>query len=120
MEFSGFTEDHLPFKYLGMQICSKKLNKEQCNVLVERIIARIRRWGSKTMSYQARSVLVNAVLLSMQTYWASIFIIPKTVINQVMGICRNFRWDGRAIFSRAPPISWDIACRLKNPGGLGI
>lgn len=33
---------------------------------------------------------------------------------------RNFLWDGRAVYSRSPPISWDIICRPKKQVGLGV
>lgn len=59
------------------------------------------------MSYAARMMFVNSVLLSLHTYWAFIFVIPKTVIKRIVSICRNFLWDDKVISNRVLPISWD-------------
>ncbi|KAL2930277.1 hypothetical protein RDABS01_035687 [Bienertia sinuspersici] len=72
----------LPFRNLGIQISAKKLSKDDCAMLVEKIIYNIRRWGSKSMSYTGRAVLVNSVLMSMPLYWERIFILPKAVIQE--------------------------------------
>ena len=114
LDWSGFKEDVLPFKYLGVSISSKRLNVEECNRLAERMIQRIRIWGRRTMSYSARVLLVNSVLLSIHSYRDSIFILPKAVLDQVNAICKNFIWDGRPVYSRAPPIAWDLVCRPKK------
>ncbi|KAL2927768.1 LINE-1 reverse transcriptase-like protein [Bienertia sinuspersici] len=120
LKFSGFKEGQLPFKYLGIQISSKKLSSSDCSILVEKIIQKIRLWGSRSLSYAGRVLLVNSVLMTMHVYWSSIVILPKKVIQTVMAICRNFLWDGKAIYSRAPPIAWELVCRPKKAGGLGI
>uniref|UniRef100_A0A803MHD4 Uncharacterized protein n=1 Tax=Chenopodium quinoa TaxID=63459 RepID=A0A803MHD4_CHEQI len=54
---SGFKEDSLPFKYLGVKVNAKKLSKDDCNVLIDKIVARIRSWGGRTMSYTTRTTL---------------------------------------------------------------
>lgn len=76
--------------------------------------------GNKDTKLCCRTQLVNSVLLSLHTYWASIFLLPKRVLDGVTAICRNYLWDGKPIYSRSPPIAWDIVCRRKKQGGLGI
>ncbi|KAL2934382.1 LINE-1 reverse transcriptase-like protein [Bienertia sinuspersici] len=120
LKFSGFKEGQLPFKYIGIQISSKKLSSSDCSILVEKIIQKIRLWGSRSLSYAGRVLLVNSVLMTMHVYWSSIVILPKKVIHTVMAICRIFLWDGKAIYSRAPPIAWELVCRPKKAGGLGV
>ncbi|XP_059310806.1 uncharacterized protein LOC132062204 [Lycium ferocissimum] len=46
-----FTLGEIPFKYLGVPLSSRKLTIQQCMPLVEKIIARIRCWSSKLLSY---------------------------------------------------------------------
>uniref|UniRef100_A0A803NBH7 Uncharacterized protein n=1 Tax=Chenopodium quinoa TaxID=63459 RepID=A0A803NBH7_CHEQI len=117
---SGFKEGDLPFIYLGVNVNAKKLSNDDCQILIDKIVARIRIWGGRTMSYTARVTLANFVLLSLHTYWAILFILPRKVLEGVMAVCRNYIWDGKAVYSRAPPISWDIICRSKREGGLGV
>ncbi|XP_074293421.1 uncharacterized protein LOC141620453 [Silene latifolia] len=42
LAYTGFKKWTLPFKYLGVQISHKRLTKIDCNVLVDRMIKRIR------------------------------------------------------------------------------
>ncbi|XP_074315245.1 uncharacterized protein LOC141651430 [Silene latifolia] len=56
----------------------------------------------------------------MRTYWASMFVLPKGVINRVDCICRNYLWEGGTEFQRVPMISWQRVCSPKKEGGLGL
>ncbi|XP_019232773.1 PREDICTED: uncharacterized protein LOC109213430 [Nicotiana attenuata] len=38
----------------------------------------------------------------------------------ITAICRNFLWDGKKVSNKAPLIAWDLVCRPKKIGGLGI
>ncbi|XP_074304759.1 uncharacterized protein LOC141639570 [Silene latifolia] len=50
-QVSGFQRGALPFKYLGVPISSKRLTKNEGQKLLDRIVARIRGWGAKHLSY---------------------------------------------------------------------
>ncbi|XP_021773601.1 uncharacterized protein LOC110737569 [Chenopodium quinoa] len=116
----GFCEGKLPFRYLGVNVSSKKLFRDDFKCLIDKITTRIRSWGCRSLSYAGRTQLVNYVLMSLHIYWANIFIIPKVVLDGVSAICINYLWEGRAVYTRAPPIALDIVCRCKNQGGLGV
>ncbi|KAK9757227.1 hypothetical protein RND81_01G149900 [Saponaria officinalis] len=113
-------EGFLPFQYLGVPVTAGRLSKKEASVLIEKIVERIRNFGSRKLSYAGRLVLVNSVLTSLYTYWAQIFLIPKGVIRRVDAICRNYLWDGSTEFLRAPRVAWNNACAPKNEGGLGV
>lgn len=114
-----YTEETLPFSYLGVKISAKKLCQDDCQFLIDKIVSKLRSWGVRTLSYAGRAQLVNSVLLNLHSYWASIFVLPKKVIDGVTAVCRNYLWDGRAISSKTPLIAWDFVCRDKKMGGLG-
>ncbi|XP_062074993.1 uncharacterized protein LOC133779000 [Humulus lupulus] len=61
---SGFSKSQLPFRYLGIPICSKRLSMADCSVLAEKMLHRIQIWSSQHLSLAGRLTLVNAVLLS--------------------------------------------------------
>lgn len=115
----GFVTGKLPFRYLGMPNNSQRLKIADCEMSTEKIITKTRTWGSRNMSYAAQANLVDSVLQNLHTYWAFIFVIPKSSIKKIIAICRNFLWDVKVIHARSPPISWDHICRDKKEGGIG-
>ncbi|XP_056690351.1 uncharacterized protein [Spinacia oleracea] len=117
---SGFTRSTLPFKYLGVPICAKKITAAQCEMLVDKMILRIKVWSSRNLSYTARVLLINSVLLSLHSYWAQIYILPKRVLKEITMVCRSFLWSGQAYSSKPSNISWNSSCCEKKEGGLGF
>ncbi|XP_074288647.1 uncharacterized protein LOC141613801 [Silene latifolia] len=89
---TGFTEGTMPFRYLGVPIKAGRLTKQECSALTEKMV----------------------------NYWAQMFIIPKSIINHIMAICRNFLWDGSPEYHRVPLVAWDKVTLPKKEGGLGI
>ncbi|XP_074267057.1 uncharacterized protein LOC141590359 [Silene latifolia] len=120
LQVSGFIEWTTPFKYLGVPIVAGRLSIQHCAVLIDRITNRIRSFGSRKLSYSGRLTLVNSVLTSLYTYWATIFVLPKDVLRRIDAICRNYLWDGSTEYIRAPKVSWEKVCTPKCEGGLGI
>uniref|UniRef100_A0A803P9J0 Reverse transcriptase domain-containing protein n=1 Tax=Cannabis sativa TaxID=3483 RepID=A0A803P9J0_CANSA len=70
IEASEFTRSTLPFRYLGILICSKKISRAECQSLLEKMTSRIRMWSTRNLSYMGRVTLINSVLLAIHTYWA--------------------------------------------------
>ncbi|KAL9241975.1 hypothetical protein vseg_016025 [Gypsophila vaccaria] len=120
LQVSGFKRGSLPFKYLGVPISSKKLTKNEGMKLLDRITARIIGWGTRHLSYAGRLVLVQSVLSSLHSYWASIFLIPAGIMKTIDAYCRNFLWAGKSEYKKAPNVKWDTCCLPKEEGGLGI
>ncbi|XP_056685705.1 uncharacterized protein [Spinacia oleracea] len=117
----GFSRSSLPFKYLGVPIYSKKIIVAQCGHLVDKIITRIKIWSSRNLSYTARMQLINSVLLSLHMYWAQIYVIPKSVLQDIVKlICRAFLWSGQTFSQKPSNIAWDKICCAKQNGGLGF
>lgn len=74
-----FNEGSLPIRYLGVPFISSRLKKSDCKSLVDRIVTRAISWASQVffLSYAGRLQLVNSILFAIQTYWSSMFILPK-------------------------------------------
>lgn len=92
------------------------MNVVDCEILIDKILIRIKGWGSRNLSYAKRTQLVNTVLLHLYTYRASIFIIRKKVMKAIVVICRNYLWDGKVITNNPPLVAWDTVCRPKEVG----
>ncbi|XP_074297021.1 uncharacterized protein LOC141627693 [Silene latifolia] len=97
IQVSGFRQGTLPFRYFGVPISSHKLSKNEGLQLTDRITARIRSWGTRQLSYSGRLALINSVLTSLHSYWASMFLIPNGIMNKIESICRNFLWSGKIL-----------------------
>ncbi|XP_010687418.1 uncharacterized protein LOC104901528 [Beta vulgaris subsp. vulgaris] len=67
-----------------------------------------------------RLVLVNSVLLSINTYWAQIYILPKKVLHEIAMVCRAYLWSSNAFSSKGGYVAWSKVCLPKKAGGLGI
>lgn len=117
---TGFNRGTFPFRYLGVLITSKRLTKADCDVIVDKMLKRIICWSSRHLFYVARVVLVNYVLLSLHTYWAQVFLIPKGFTKRIIQICRSYLWEGKVFLSKPPPVAWNKVCMPKVNGGLGI
>ncbi|XP_074292168.1 uncharacterized protein LOC141619030 [Silene latifolia] len=119
-QVTGFTEGQMPFRYLGVPIQPTKLTKKECNIIAEKMVNRIRSLGAKKLSYAGRLTLINSVLNTLYSYWANIFILPKSIIRRIEAICRNYLWDGNTEYHKVPLVGWDTVTLPKNEGGLGI
>ncbi|XP_074265976.1 uncharacterized protein LOC141588433 [Silene latifolia] len=120
LQVTRFKEGALPFRYLGIPIQARRLTRHDCNILVEKIVARVRGIGARKFSYAGRLTLINSVLNTLHNYWSAIFLIPKMVIHRIVAICRKYLWDGGTEYQRAPLVAWDKVCCSKKTGGLGI
>ncbi|XP_062093464.1 uncharacterized protein LOC133799466 [Humulus lupulus] len=119
-EASGFQRSKLPFKYLGMSISNKRITKTECECLVEKMVKRIRIWSTRNLSYAGKCVLINSVLMSINTYWSQMIILPCSVIDRINQICRGFLWKNGDNMEGPGRISWAEICKPKQHGGLGF
>lgn len=72
------------------------------------------------MTYGGRVELVNSVLFSIQVYWASIFMLPQKVIQDLEQLLRAFLWSGSDLTHSGAKVSWKDICVPKEEGGLGF
>ncbi|WMV30837.1 hypothetical protein MTR67_024222 [Solanum verrucosum] len=64
-----FTQDEMPFRYLGVPLSTKKMSLLQWHPLVDKMVARISSWTAKHLSYAGRMQLVQTVLFDIQAFW---------------------------------------------------
>lgn len=48
------------------------------------------------------------------------FMLPKSVIDEVEGILRRFLWKGSNLGYGGVKVSWSDVCKPKSEGGLGL
>uniref|UniRef100_A0A803PII6 Reverse transcriptase domain-containing protein n=1 Tax=Cannabis sativa TaxID=3483 RepID=A0A803PII6_CANSA len=120
LDASRLSKQEVPFKYLGTPICPKKLSAKQCDLLVEKMVARIRTWSSRNLSFAGRIVLINSVLMAIHSYWSQIMVLPKTIIKEIESICRGFLLNGKHQLTGVAAVAWSKVCNTKSTGGLGL
>ncbi|GJZ34169.1 RNA-directed DNA polymerase, eukaryota, reverse transcriptase zinc-binding domain protein [Tanacetum coccineum] len=80
----------LPIKYLGVPLLAKRLGVKDCQSLIDNVENRINCWKNKFLSYAGRIQLIASVLSTMQQYWASVYMLPKTVTNELEKLFKKF------------------------------
>jgi hypothetical protein len=113
-------EEKLHVRYLGVPLISSKLSAGNCRVLVEKIASCINSWSSKKLSFAGRLQLLSSILYSIQVYWSSIFILPKSILKDISQKFSHFLWNGSDSNTAKAKISWNNICFPKKKGGLGL
>ena len=65
-------------------------------------------------------MLLKSTLLSLPTYFVSLFTIPKAVTARLESIQRNFLWGSSEGSFKYPLVAWENVCLPDEMGGLGI
>lgn len=85
-----------------------------------RFISKLGCWRSKMLSYGDRLVLINSVLTSLPMFMLSFLEIPKGVRKRLDFYRSNFFWQSDENKKKYRLSKWNIVCRPKDQGGLGI
>ncbi|KAJ8421100.1 hypothetical protein Cgig2_016925 [Carnegiea gigantea] len=120
LQIIGLKDSSFPLKYLGVPITASQLTKIECASLVQKIMATVQLWATRSISFAGKARLINSVIFGMYTYWVSIFLLPKEVTEKITKICRNYLWGGIGDYKKVPDISWQQTCQPKSQGGIGI
>ncbi|XP_062118492.1 uncharacterized protein LOC133832124 [Humulus lupulus] len=114
----GLAEGTFPLKYLGVPLRPTKWKAEDCGII--KIKLRLHTWGSRHLSFVGKVQLIHSILLGLQNYWMSTFILPQSVSKEVEKLCTGFLWGMNGNRSRIHVASWEKVCLPKPYGGLGF
>ncbi|CAD5330494.1 unnamed protein product [Arabidopsis thaliana] len=114
----GITHGSLPVRYLGVPLMAQKMKRQDYQPLVDRISMRFSSWTARHLSFAGRLQLLQSVIYSTITFWASIFILPNQCLRKLEQLCNAFLWTGAPNSARGAKISWNIVCTAKEAGGL--
>ena len=84
---------------------TRRLGVKDCDPLVDKIIARIKSWTSKFLSYVGRLQLIQSILFSLQNFWCKNFLLPKGVLNKITKLCARFLWKGKEQAAKGARVS---------------
>ena len=120
LEVMQFKCGQLPMKYLGVPLLSKQLGVNDCKSLIESVEERINCWKNNCLSYAGKMQLIAYVLSAMQQYWASVYILPATVIKDLEKLFKRFLWSSGKSAQGKARVAWSLVCRPKDQEGLGF
>lgn len=112
----------LPMQYLGLPLSDSTLTRQAYLNLIHKIKKRLPGWAAKLLTFASRLVLVNAVLTAIPVYFMSVFNLPQWVKDEIEKTRRTFLWQGGTTdgTKKMHLARWDMLCRPKKLGGLGI
>jgi hypothetical protein len=110
----------LPFKYLGLPVGANPRLCSTWKPMLDAIKGRLCSWGNRYVSLGGRIVLINAVLNSLPIFFLSYLKMPKKVWKELIKIQRVFLWAGLSRTTKTCWVRWEVICRPKKEGGLGV
>lgn len=117
---TGMSLGHLPFRYLGVPLDSRKITLANCEPLIQQVKARFNNWSVKSLSFAARLLLIKTVISGITNFWCSAFILPKACIARINSLCSIFLWKGNLEGHNSARVSWGTVVLTKRQGGLGV
>jgi hypothetical protein len=96
----------------------KKLRNSDWKVIEDRFEKKLHCWKVKYLSYGGRLTLVNSILGSLPMFMMSFFEIPKVIMTKY--IITYLDSTGKVEMTKKCLAKWDILCRPKNQGDIGI
>jgi hypothetical protein len=116
----GCESSTLPFKYLGIPIHFRRLKNGEWKPIEDKFEIKLSSWIGKLLSYGDRLILINLVLTSLPMFLLSFFEIPKGVRKRLDCFRSPFFWQNDGHKKKYRLTKWNIICRPKDQGGLGI
>lgn len=106
--------------YLGYPVFAQREAREAHNILLDKLRAQLPRWKADTLSQAGRTTLIQSVLCAIPQYIFQNNLLPKTKIQELEKVIRDFWWgyqDGqRHLYTK----SWSYLQHPKHLGGIGI
>lgn len=77
-------------------------------------------WKEKFLSQVGKEVLLKAVVQAIPTYTMSVFLLPKTLCQDLNTMMSRFWWGHKENENRMAWMSWEKLGRSKDRGGMGF
>ncbi|GKE47027.1 hypothetical protein Tco_1478285, partial [Tanacetum coccineum] len=109
-----------PFNYLGIMVGGNMSLVKSWDEMVHKLTKRLSKWKLKTLSIGGRLTLLKSVLASTPIYNMSIFKVPKTVLNKMENLRRNFFNGIQEGDRKITWVKWHTVLAAKKFTGLGV
>ncbi|CAN1153186.1 LINE-1 retrotransposable element ORF2 protein [Linum perenne] len=107
-------------RYLGVPVIHGRVRKDTFSYILERIDKKLDGWKRNTLSLAGCVTLAQSVLNSLPSYAMQTVALPASILNAIDCRIRRFVWGGSNDQRKIHLVSWDVICRPKSQGGLGL
>ncbi len=116
----GCTIGTMPFTYLRLPMGTTRPRVVDFAPLVDRVERRLTA-SPQFLPHGGKLTLINSVISSIPTYYMCSLQLPVSVVKAIDTVRKNCLWRGNNPNStRRSLASWDLVCRPKEKGGLGV
>ncbi|XP_060965613.1 uncharacterized protein LOC115720173 [Cannabis sativa] len=91
-EIAGMKRMKKDSMYLGLPLFKSLTRSKDLNLLVDKVMQRVKSWKTRLLSKAGRACLIQSVGSSIATYVATSDVIPKTIARRVDKELRDFWW----------------------------
>ncbi|GKU94128.1 hypothetical protein SLEP1_g7656 [Rubroshorea leprosula] len=88
--------------------------------LIDVFSSKLSKWKGRFLFLEGRITLINSVLDSLPVFWMLVYLIPKGTILLLDQIRRRFLWGGTEGGKKINWVKWEVVCKDKKKGGLGV
>lgn len=109
--------------YLGVPLLGKSPRQQDLNYLIDLIDTvkeKLSGWKANHLSFAGRVTLSKSVIQAIPIYTMMTTLIPKSCLNEIQRLQRNFIWGDLEDKKRMHLVKSDTLILPKECGGLGV
>jgi len=110
----------VPFKYLGLEVGGNPRKRKFWEPVLNKLKDRLSVWKGRFLSMAGRICLIKSVITVVPLFYLSLFKAPKCVYSSIIRLQRRFLWGWEKEKMPIAWVSWEMVCKPKEEGGLGI
>jgi ribonuclease HI len=120
LHMSGFRETYDLGKYLGVPLNGRAPKRADYHYLIDQVQSKLSAWKAKQLSFAGRLTLAKSVLEAVPIYPMMTEKIPKSCLEDIHRIQRNFIWGEYENVRKFHAVNWNVVTLPKWMGGLGL
>ncbi|XP_068486393.1 uncharacterized protein [Phaseolus vulgaris] len=110
----------VPFKYLGLEVGGNPRKTAFWEPVLSKLRARLNAWRGRFLSLAGRICLIKSVITAVPLFYLSLYKAPNCVCRSIISLQRRFLWGWGKEKKPIAWVSWEVLCKPKEEGGLGI
>jgi hypothetical protein len=120
VHISGYKETNSFGNYLGVPLTGRAPKRSDFQYIIDQVSSKLSAWKANHLSFAGRVTLAKSVIEAVPIYPMMSSNIPKSCLNEIQKMQRQFIWGDTAQKKKFHALSWDNITVPKWMGGLGI